>query len=140
MSPPGLAERRRRAALHRATTLLPIPGSLAGVGPDGPLLLACTRGVEIERQKQALFDGPTRVADEDERDRLLDKLERAQLPHLRRAGALRARGAAAPRLRAALYAATDHELWYLVAAGDVRAKLLARVLGDLIGRAPGGDV
>ena len=84
----------RRAALLGAGAVLALPGvaAPAGASPgtDADLIAACAEFNVLERQFLALFDGPGRIEDDDEREEPVARIHEAQKPILDRIVRLRA--------------------------------------------------
>lgn len=113
---------------------LPIAIAHAADNPDAELIALCGQFDALEQQALALYDGPTRIKDEDECDALHDAITDQQRPLLARLCEMRATTEAGFRARAA-----TANLWWNVKPEPDEAywdeRMIMALLRDLTGKA-----
>ena len=131
---PGyLTPKSRRALLALAAGLT--TRRTEALGRDRALLFACGQFNRLERGKLALFEGPDRIAYDEERDKHLQPLVAKQLPLLDAICDTRANSLTAHRARAASFMLWDGgELaWRAATSGYLEDRLLSALMRDLVG-------
>lgn len=131
---------RRRLLLRLAGLAAAVGAARPASAPDldnATLLAACAAFGALERERLALFEGPGRIEDDDERDEAIGPIWARQVPLLEQICARRATTLAGHRARAAAYWLWDGgELaWRARAAGEgsLDDRLLAALVADLAG-------
>jgi len=120
--------------MTRRRDFLPIAIAHAADNPDAELIALCGQFDALERQVHALYDGPTRIKDEDELDALVAAITDQQKPLLARLCEMRATTEAGFRARAA-----TANLWWADRPEPDEAywneRMIMALLRDLTGKA-----
>ena len=105
------------------------------VFPDAELLEACANADEVQRRIDALWTGPTRVDDDNQRDTLLDPLRDEQHPFLEQVVDLRAQTLAGHMARARTLLLWDKDPPSADDSYYMNERLMGALLRDLDGEA-----